>query len=240
MNEQILKGGYLYYDTPIGVLCLESLFPKPRGHIRNPRTFNFPVVCSVVEGVNIPKLLFDPQPELLQPFIDAAIQLEKDGVKAIAGSCGFLASYQSVIAERVNVPVFMSSLLQIPLVRMMYGKNARIGMLTASVSVLKSEHFLNVGSDINDVFIRGMEGNPEFWEAIILGERHDFDMVKLEAEICGVAREFSETDSLDALILECTDLSAFASPIQKITGIPVYDINSLVEYVNYSVCRKEY
>ena len=28
----ILKGGTRYYDTPVGVLCLDSLFPKPRGH----------------------------------------------------------------------------------------------------------------------------------------------------------------------------------------------------------------
>lgn len=131
MNTDILKGGHLYFDTPIGVLCLESLFPKPRGHVRNPRTFDFPVVCRVVEGVDIPKLLFNPQPELIQPFIDAAIKLEKDGVKAITGSCGFLARFQSQLAEAVKVPVFVSSLLQIPLVRLMHGASAKIGVLTA-------------------------------------------------------------------------------------------------------------
>lgn len=236
----ILKGGFLHYDTPIGVLCLESMFPKPRGHVRNPRTYNFPVICSVVKGVDIPKLLFDPHPGLLQPFIDAAQQLEKDGVAAITGSCGFLARFQAELAAAVHIPVFVSSLLQLPLMRLMHGVSANIGILTASAQALTVDHFKNAASDINDYTIRGMEGYPEFWETIIEGKRNDFDMVKLEKEICHSAQELVTSGNLDALLLECTDLSAFSHHIQKKIGIPVYDINSLVEYVAYSVCRKRY
>lgn len=237
---KILKGGQLYYDTPVGVLCLESLFPKPKGHLRNPRSFDFPVVCSVVTGVDIPRLLFNPTPDLVQPFIDAAKQLEKEGVKAITGSCGFLARYQSLIAEQVKVPVFMSSLVQIPLVKIFHGRNAGIGVLTASASALTEAHFESTGYSMADVVVKGMEGQPEFWETIIQGKRHDFDMVTLENEICGAARALAEANDLDALILECTDLSAFSKSIQKVVGIPVYDINSLVEYANYAVERKQY
>ena len=59
-NKRILKGGSLYYDTPVGVLCLESFFPKPKGHLRNPKTFDFAVVLSIIKGVDIPRLLFNP------------------------------------------------------------------------------------------------------------------------------------------------------------------------------------
>jgi len=245
MNEQnngvnLLKGGQLYYDTPVGVLCLESLFPKPVGHLRNPRTFDFPVVCSVVTGVDIPRLLFNPAPELVQPFIDAAKQLEKDGVMAITGSCGFLARYQSLIAEQVNVPVFMSSLVQMPLVKIFHGKDAKIGVLTASASALTQAHFESTGYSIKDVAVKGMEGYPEFWETIIEGKRHDFDMGKLESEICCAAKELAGENNLDALILECTDLSAFSRSIQKAVNLPVYDINSLAEYAAFAVERRGY
>lgn len=236
----ILKGGYLYYDTNVGVLCLESKFPKPRGHLRNPMTFNFPVVCRVVEGVDIPRLLFNPTPELVEPFIEAARQLEKDGVKAITGSCGFLARYQREIAAAVNIPVFMSSLVQIPMVRVMHGADCRVGVLTASSTALTPAHFESVGSNIDHVVIKGMEGYPEFWETIIEGKRNDFDMDKMEREICRAADEVVRENNLDALVLECTDLSAFSNAIQKTVGIPVYDIDSLMEYVSYSVCRKVY
>lgn len=239
-NTNILKGGFLHYDTPIGVLCLESTFPKPRGHVRNPRTYDFPVICSVVKGVDIPKLLFDPQPELLQPFIDAAKQLEKDGVAAITGSCGFLARFQAELSAAVDIPVFVSSLLQLPVMRLMHGTSANIGILTASAKALTEDHFKNAASDINDYTIRGMEEYPEFWETIIEGKRNDFDMKKLEEEICHSAKELVVSGNLNALLLECTDLSAFSHQIQEATGVPIYDINSLVEYVAYSVDRKKY
>ena len=184
-----MKGGRLYYDMPIGILCLESLFPKPRGHMRNPLTYGFPTVTRVIRGVDIPRLLFNPTPDLLEPFIQAAKELEADGVQAITGSCGFMARFQNQIAS---------------------------------------------------VHIRGMEGNPEFWETIIEGKRHDFDMERLEAEIVGSAAAFAREKALDALVLECTDLSAFSAPIQRAINLPVYDINSLVEYAYYAVCRKDY
>ena len=93
---------------------------------------------------------------------------------------------------------------------------------------------------MDSVFIRGMEGNIEFWETIVEGRRHDFDIDKLEHEIVGTATAFTEEYQLDALVLECTDLSACSASIQEQIGIPVYDINSLVEYTYYSVCRKKY
>ncbi len=240
MEKKIIKGGCLYYDTPVGVMCLESTFPKPRGHIRNPKTYNFPVVCSVVKGVDIPKLLFAPTPELIQPFIETAQQLEKDGVQAITGSCGFLARYQSMLAASVSIPVFMSSLCQLPLVRMFHKASACIGVLTASEKALTDDHFRDTGLKMSDVMVKGMEGYPEFWETIIEGKRNDFDMEKIESEVCQAAKDMTQSAHLDALVLECTDLSAFAKPIQEILKIPVYDINSLVEYVASCVCRKSY
>ena len=222
-----MKGGKLYYDMPIGILCLESLFPKPRGHMRNPLTYRFPTVTRVVRGVDIPRLLFNPTPDLLEPFITAAKELEADGVQAITGSCGFMARFQSRIAAELKVPVFMSSLLQLPLVRLMHGQQANIGVLTASKQALTPAHFANCAAPMESVYI-------------IEGKRNDFDMPRLEAEIVGTARAFAEEKALDALVLECTDLSAFSAPIQRAINLPVYDINSLVEYAYYAVCRKDY
>ena len=114
------------------------------------------------------------------------------------------------------------------------------GVLTASRQALTPAHFANCATPMESVHIRGMEGNPEFWETIIEGKRHDFDMERLEAEIVGSAAAFAREKALDALVLECTDLSAFSAPIQRAINLPVYDINSLVEYAYYAVCRKDY
>ena len=85
-----------------------------------------------------------------------------------------------------------------------------------------------------------MDEQPEFRETILENKRHDFDLDRLEQEIVGTAKAFARTQALDALLLECTDLSAFAEPIQKATGIPVYDICGLVEYAAHAVCRRKW
>jgi len=50
-------------------------------------------------------------PTLIQPFVDGARELEREGVKAITTSCGFLAAFHPQITSSVNIPVFTSSLL---------------------------------------------------------------------------------------------------------------------------------
>jgi glutamate racemase len=127
-----------------------------------------------------------------------------------------------------------------PLVKIFHGKDAKVGVLTASSSALTEAHFESTGYSIKDVAVKGMEGFPEFWETIIEGKRHDFDMPKLENEICTAAKELAEANDLDAMILECTDLSAFSRAIQETVNLPVYDINSLVEYAAFAVERRGY
>lgn len=73
----------------------------------------------------------------------------------------------------------------------MHGEKAEIGVLTASSQALTPAHFANCATPMESVHIRGMEGNPEFWETIIEGKRHDFDMERLEAEIVGSAAAFA-------------------------------------------------
>ena len=236
----LLKGGKLYYDTPVGILCLESRFPKPKGHVRNPLTFDFPTVQRLIRGVDIPRLLFHPTDALLEPLVRAARELEADGVRAITGSCGFMARFQERIAAEVRVPVLLSSLVQLPLVRLMHGTEAQIGVLTASADALTPDHFRNCGVDMASVHITGMEHQKEFRECILQGKRDDFDPETLEREVVETARNFAASARLDALLLECTDLSAFAAAVQAAADIPVYDINSLVEYACGAVRRRRY
>ena len=236
----LLKGGKLYYDTPVGILCLESRFPKPKGHVRNPLTFDFPTVQRLIRGVDIPRMLFHPTDDLLEPFVRAARELEADGVRAITGSCGFMARFQERIATEVRVPVLLSSLVQLPLVRLMHGTEARIGVLTASADALTPDHFRNCGVDMASVHITGMEHQKEFRECILQGKRDDFDPETLEREVVETARNFAASARLDALLLECTDLSAFAAAVQAAADSPVSDINSRVEYACGAVRRRRY
>jgi len=238
-----MKGGRLYYDMPIGILCLESLFPKPRGHMRNPLTYGFPTVTRVIRGVDIPRLLFNPTPDLLEPFIQAAKELEADGVQAITGSCGFMALFQKAVASAVSVPVLMSSLVQIPLIHTLHGPGCRIGVLTAHSGSLTPEHFRQAGvpdAQIDALAIAGMENFPVFRKTILEGAAPVMDTDAVGAEIGAAAAAMTDGQPLDALLLECTDLSVFARTVQEAVSVPVYDINSLIAYAAFCVRRNQW
>lgn len=237
----ILSGNKRHYDTPIGVLCLDSRFPKPCGHVRNPTTFSFPTIEHVIEGVDVDRLLHHRTPALLTPFIDAARALERSGVEAITGSCGFLAIYQREISAQVRIPVLLSSLLQIPLLQFMYHPQVRIGVLTANQKALTLEHLEGAGIQQTDnLFIEGMELHPHFRQLILEGSCHDMDTEVLTGEITSAAKTLMSKHHIEVLVFECTDLSPFAHIIQKTLNIPVFDINTLVEMTQSGLWRSPY
>lgn len=238
-----IRSGCLYYDTPVGILCLDTLFPKPAGQLRNPLTFDFPVVCRVLRGIGAKEILSSTSAQLETLFVDAARELERDGVRAIAGSCGFMALFQRAVAGAVSVPVLMSSLVQIPLIHTLHGPGCRIGVLTAHSGSLTPEHFRQAGvsdAQIAALAIAGMEGYPAFRETILEGAAPVMDTDALDAEIRDAAAAMTAKQPLDALLLECTDLSVFARSVQEAVSVPVYDINSLISYAAFCVQRKQW
>jgi hypothetical protein len=84
-----------------------------------------------VDGTVVGRTVGDhPDPDLLSPFVDAAHELEAEGVGAITTSCGFLAAFQRDVAAAVSIPMLTSSLLQVPLVARLIGPGRRVGILT--------------------------------------------------------------------------------------------------------------
>nr|WP_067291817.1 aspartate/glutamate racemase family protein [Marinobacterium profundum] len=232
----ILHGGQNYYGIPIGVLSLESRFPKPLGHIKNPAGFDFPLLYKTVQGATVDRLIRQRDPALLQPFIDAAQELEREGVKAITGSCGFLALHQQTIAAAVSVPVFLSSLIQVPLVSRMLGPQRQVGVIVANSDALSEDHLRGAGIGTERIAIAGMQDQPQFRTVILEGTGQDLDMALFEAELTGVvSRMLAEHPDVGALVLECTDLSCFSQQLQARFALPVFDLSSLTRMVASTV-----
>ena len=95
----IVKGGQNIYGYDIGVLMLDSTFPRICGDIGNARTWDFPVLYKKVEGGTPKKVVLELTSEDIQPFIEGAKELEAAGVKAITTSCGFLALFQEELSN---------------------------------------------------------------------------------------------------------------------------------------------
>lgn len=228
----ILKGGFNCYGIPVGVISLESFFPKPVGHIKNAASFDFPVLYRTVRGATIDRLIRERDPALLAPFIEAARELEKEGVRAITGSCGFLALHQQRIADAVNVPVFMSSLIQVPLVSRMLARGKKVGVVVANSDALSVDHLRGAGIADEPIAIAGMQAQAQFAEVILHGRRNDLDMALFSVELGNVVEHLLVTEpEVGALVLECTDLSHFAPELHQRFGLPVFDLTSLTRMV---------
>jgi len=148
-----------WYGESIGILILDAAYPCVPGNVGNASTFPFPVRYERVTGASIDRLLNQQDPTLAEPFIQAAKNIQDQGVKAITGACGFMALFQREVTAAVDIPVFLSSLLQIPFIYQMTRKP--VGIITANASSLKKAHFdaVNVTPDI-PVIIAGMETQP--------------------------------------------------------------------------------
>ena len=161
----LLKGGYTNYGQDIGILMLDTRFPRIPGDIGNARSYEgIPIRYKVVKNAHASKVMGkEPDAELLKPFIEAAQELEAEGVKAITTSCGFLAAFQRTLADSVNIPVFTSALMLAPLVHSMINKNKKIGIFTERAWNMDENHFLKCGWSSKDipVCVTGMlEGSP--------------------------------------------------------------------------------
>jgi hypothetical protein len=228
-------------DVTIGVLCLQTSFTKIPGHIRNPGTFGFPVRYRVVAGATPRRLVTEADPLLLRPFVDAARDLESQGVAAVTGACGFLVLFQRELAASVGVPLYTSSLIQLPMVHRMLRPDQTVGLLVADRDALTRRHLAAIGGEDVPVCVAGMAGQPEFREVMLEGRRDGLDAGRLEREVLGeVDRLARDNPDLGALVIECTDLVPFAHAIQARLGVPVFDIVTLTAMVYQGLTRRPY
>ncbi len=120
----------------LGVVMLETRFPRPPGDIGNPSTFAFPVRYRIVAGASPRRVVVERDASLLAPFITAARALQGEGVAAIATSCGFLALFQRELQAALAVPLWSSSLLLVAELQARLG-TGRVGIVTADAGVVE-------------------------------------------------------------------------------------------------------
>ncbi|MDD3981683.1 MAG: aspartate/glutamate racemase family protein [Spirochaetia bacterium] len=233
----IVKGGYGSYGQDLGILMLDTRFPRLTGDIGNARSFPFPVRYKRVEGASPKRVVEEGDPLLLEPFIAAARELEAEGVRAITTSCGFLALFQRELAAAVHVPLFSSSLLQIPLLYEIFGRKGKAGVLTARAASLTERHFRSCGVQGIPLAVAGMDEKPEFTRVFLdksePGTVPQLDTAKAEEELRAAASTLAEQEpEVQFVVLECTNMPPFKKAIQESCGKPVYDIISLAGFIH--------
>jgi len=219
----------------IGIILLDTRFPRLPGDIGNPATFPFPVIYEKVGEAFPSRVVSERDSSLLLPFIEAAKTLEKKGAMAITTSCGFLALWQKEMVSAVRVPLFSSSLVQIPWAYELMGKRGRIGVLTADRDSLTADHLKGVGAKGIPSVIHGMKPESEF-HRVYVRNSPDMDFPRIEKELVTEASSLiARHPDISALVLECTNMAVFGRSVREVVKIPVFDILTLTHYIHLSL-----
>lgn len=228
-----VQGGYNLYGFSVGILMLDTQFPRIPGDMGNATTFPFPVRYHRVPGASPDLVVRKGSRELLPAFIEGARFLAHEGVRAITTNCGFLAKFQRELVAAVSVPVFTSSLLLVPMVHRMLPPGKAVGILTIDATSLTPDDLESVGvtSDI-PVVVAGLETEQEFTR-VLLGNQLVLDIEAARREHIRVAQRLcAEHPEIGALVLECTNMPPYRADLQAATGLPVFDIVHLVQMVH--------
>jgi hypothetical protein len=229
MRAGRVRGGFNQYGFTVGILMLDTRFPRIPGDMGHAATFPFPVRYHRVAGADPDLVVRRGAEGLLPRFVEGARALEREGVGAITTNCGFLVKYQRELAAAVGVPVFTSSLLLVPLVHRMLPPGRRVGLMTVNAATLGPEHLAGAGiAPEVPLAVAGLEGEKEF-SRVLLGDELELDVDLAREEHVRVARRLCAAHpDLGAIVLECTNMPPYAADVQRATGLPVFDITSLV------------
>jgi hypothetical protein len=220
-------------DARLGILMLDSRFPRIAGDVGNPETWAFPVRYAVVPGAT-PRSIVEADPEpFVQAFVDAGRALVSEGCSGLATTCGFLAPLRRMLADRLGVPVAASALEQAAQISATLPPQQRIGILTISRVSLSPGHLSAAGVPGN-ALVAGMDGTS--FAATILDERPTLDVPRARAEIVAAAQDLVRgAEDLGALLLECTNMVPYAPDIARATGRPVYSIYTYLNWFHESL-----
>lgn len=206
----------------LGILMLDTRFPRIAGDLGNPETFAFPVLIARIEGAT-PERVVDGRAEgLLELFVTAGEALIGAGATGIATTCGFLSLFQRPLAARLGVPVAASSLLLVPLVERLLPAGRRAGVVTFSKASLTREHLSAVGAAA-DTPVEGVPSDGVLATVIRRGER-SLDQALIEAEVVDAGRRLAAAHpDLGAVVVECTNMPPYSRALRAALRLPVYD-----------------
>ena len=209
---------------PLGILMLDTRFPRIVGDIGNAASFDFPVIFRRMEGIGSADAVttHPDRPRVLAALKANAEALAAEGAVGLSTSCGFLALYQDDLAALSPVPVATSALLHIKAL-----KGRRVGVITASARNLTPAHFAAVRAPEDTPFV-GLPEDSSF-AATFLKNGLTLDRARVEEEAVAAGRDLvARYPGVDTVVLECTNLPPYKPALERALGLPVFDVLDLL------------
>ncbi len=236
----VFQGGRTTYGEAIGVLMLDTRFPRMPGDIGNATTFDFPVRLRVVDGATVQRVIMDQDPSALADFVDAARELDAAGVRAITTTCGYLTTIQEPLIRAVDIPVFCSSLMQVPMVARMLPRGRKVGILTLDSRRLTDVHLRAAGIVDEPIVLMGAEAVPAYYDNCA-GGVEAYDPADVEAAVVGLATDLTARyPDVGAIVCEGINFAPYAAAVQEAVNLPWFDIVDLTRLVYSAVVKRRY
>ena len=209
----------------LGILSLDTAFPRIVGDAGNPESYPFDAIVQVVAHADAARIVSDdpPSEEMQAAFVEAAMSLEAGGAGAIVSTCGFLIHAQDRVARAVRVPVMLSALSMYPMVQAICP--GPIGILTASAPSLGPNALSVAGAGAAE--IAGMDHHPLFRQTFLAtkdAQNQVFDAAVMEQLAVQEAQALAARAPISALIIECGNLPPYAPALRAALGVPVFTI----------------
>jgi hypothetical protein len=243
------RRGHCTYGMGLGIMLLDEVYPGFPGDVRNPSAYRFPIQFEIVAGVDIRRLVLNPdRSSCLTPILAAAQRLERMGCRAIAAECGYFSLFQKEVAGSVEVPVFMSSLLQVPVAQAVVGHQNKVGILCATRKDLTRTHLTAVGIDPDsNIVIAGAEDDyscrefSNLWDPDRRPPIPCSNYEQAQADFINVCKSFKgQHPDMKAMVFECTGYQPFARAAQREIDIPIFSWSTLLEYAYSVVVHRDF
>lgn len=238
-RTRIAWGGKTLYGARVGILMLETRFPRIPGDMGNAETWPFPVLYKVVPGASPRRVVRERAEGLLDEFLAAAEELVRLGADGVTTTCGFLSLYQREIAAHVGVPVATSSLMQIPFIERVLPPGKRVGVLTVSAANLTEQHLSAAGADPATPVV-GTDGGSEF-SRVMINDEERLDVAAAERDILAAGdRLVASHDGIGAVLLECTNMVPYARALSQRLRLPVFSIYTFVTWFQSGLIPRDF
>ncbi|TFH54238.1 MAG: aspartate/glutamate racemase family protein [Methanothrix sp.] len=234
------RAGQASYGAPIGILLLDAFTPFIPGDVANASSYRYPVRFQKVEGFTVKRAL-SRDPTVFGSLLAATEELVLQGVRAVTGDCGFMGIHQRKLARQLDVPVFLSSLIQIPFITNIIAEGEKIGVITADSRSIDEQLLEAVGvRTAENLEIRGLEETENF-RMTVLEESGVLDSEKIKKEVVFAAEQLiAEEPKVRAILLECSCLPPFGADVQEAVRLPVFDYITMIDYVFSAVVKRRY
>lgn len=223
----------------LGILIADTGHELALGNVQHAGTFQFPILYQVVRGLS-PDALMRGDPSLTEPIRDAALALQALGVNAVVGACGSFANYQREVAAALDIPVFLSILLEVPLVLRALGSSLKLGVIFARTSSFTARVKNSCGiEEDHRVVALEMADIPAFGP--ILRSAGAVDSAALRSATIDLVRAaMAREPRIGAWLLQCSDLPPYAAAIRQETGLAVFDMVGLIRRVHEAIAVESF